>query len=82
MTKHMLEKLHSAYMAEVDKEACKLMMGFSTEEPYFVPRTMLQLQRPTARGPAAHTNPPTSPQNRAAPPPPVDFPPVVEQVSV
>jgi hypothetical protein len=43
MTKHMLEKLHSAYMAEVDKEVCKVMAGFTKEEPYFVPRTMLGL---------------------------------------
>jgi hypothetical protein len=46
MTKHMLEKLHSAYMAEVDKEVCKVMAGFSKEEPYFVPRTMLTLLHP------------------------------------
>jgi hypothetical protein len=33
MTKHMLEKLHSVYMAEVDKEVCKVMTGFSKEDP-------------------------------------------------
>jgi hypothetical protein len=46
MTKHMLEKLHSAYMAEVGKEVCKVMAGLSKEEPYFVPRTMLTLLYP------------------------------------
>jgi hypothetical protein len=46
MTKHMLEKLHSAYMAEVDKEVCKVMVGFSKEELNFVPHTMLTLLHP------------------------------------
>jgi hypothetical protein len=45
MTKHMLDKLHSSYMAEVDKEVCKVMAGFSKEEPYFVPRTHLVLPK-------------------------------------
>ncbi len=39
----MLDQLHSAYMAKVDKEVCKVMAGFSKEEPYCVPRTHLKL---------------------------------------
>jgi hypothetical protein len=46
MTKHMLKKLHSAYMAEVDKEVCKVMAGFRKDEPYFVPGTHLKLLYP------------------------------------
>jgi hypothetical protein len=45
MTKHMLDKLHSSYMCEVDKEVCKVMAGFTKEEPYFVPRTHLELPK-------------------------------------
>jgi hypothetical protein len=45
MTKHLLDKLNASYMAEVDKEVCKVMAGFSKEEPYFVPRTHLQLPK-------------------------------------
>jgi hypothetical protein len=33
-------------MAEVDKEVCKVMAGFSKEEPYFVPGTTLELLSP------------------------------------
>jgi hypothetical protein len=46
MAKHMLEKLRSVYMAEVDKEVCKVRAGFRKEEPYFVPHTMLTLLHP------------------------------------
>jgi hypothetical protein len=45
MTKHMLDKLHSSYMCEVDKEVCKVMAGFTKEEPYFVPRMHLELPK-------------------------------------
>ena len=42
-TKHMLEKMHKSYQAEVDKEACKVMAGFSKDEGYFVEREHLEL---------------------------------------
>jgi hypothetical protein len=45
MTKHMLDKLSSAYLPEVDKEVCKVMAGFGKEESYFVPRTHLELPK-------------------------------------
>jgi hypothetical protein len=42
-TKHMIEKLHSAYQSEVDKETLKVMSGFHKEETRFVPREHLVL---------------------------------------
>jgi hypothetical protein len=45
MTKHMLDKLRSSYMCEVDKEVCKVMASFTKEEPYFVPCTHLELPK-------------------------------------
>ena len=44
-TKHMLEKMHKSYQAEVDKEACKVMAGFSKDEAYFVEREFLELPK-------------------------------------
>jgi hypothetical protein len=41
----MLDKLHSSYMTEVDKEVCKVMVGFDKEELYFVPCTHLELPK-------------------------------------
>jgi hypothetical protein len=32
VTKHTLEKLHKSCQAEADKEACKVMAGFSKDE--------------------------------------------------
>jgi hypothetical protein len=46
MTKHMLEKINSAYQSEVDKTTMKVMAGFSQDESYFVPRTSVELPRP------------------------------------
>jgi hypothetical protein len=46
LTKHMLEKLHKSYQAEVDKETCKVMAGFSKDEGYFVEREFLELPLP------------------------------------
>lgn len=43
MTKHMLEKINSAYQSEVDKTTMKVMAGFSVKESYFVPRTLIGL---------------------------------------
>jgi hypothetical protein len=42
-TKHMLEKFHKSYQAEVDKEACKVMAGFSEDQGYFVEGDFLNL---------------------------------------
>jgi hypothetical protein len=43
MTKHVTDKMHKCYLAEVDKEACKVMAGFSKEdEAYFVEREFLE----------------------------------------
>jgi hypothetical protein len=41
LTKHMLEKFHKSYQAEVDKEACKVMAGFAKDEGYFIEREFL-----------------------------------------
>jgi hypothetical protein len=46
MTKHMLEKMHSAYQSEVDKESMKVMAGYSKEEGYFNENSFIQLPRP------------------------------------
>jgi hypothetical protein len=46
LTKHMLEKFHKSYQAEVDKEACKVMAGFSKAEGYFVEREFVTLPLP------------------------------------
>lgn len=46
MTKHMLEKINSAYQSEVDKKTMKVMAGFSQDESYFVPRTFVELPVP------------------------------------
>jgi hypothetical protein len=46
MTKHMLEKINSAYQSEVDKTTMKVMAGFSQEESYYVPRTLIDLPLP------------------------------------
>ena len=43
LTKHITDKFHRSYQAEADKEACKVYAGFSKEEAYFVPRTLLTL---------------------------------------
>jgi hypothetical protein len=43
MTKHMLEKINSAYQSEVDKTTMKVMAGFSQHESYYVPRTLIDL---------------------------------------
>lgn len=43
LTKHITDKFHRSYQAEADKEACKVYAGFSKEEAYFVPRTLLKL---------------------------------------
>jgi hypothetical protein len=43
MTKHMLEKINSAYQSEVDKKTMKVMAGFSQDESYFVPRASISL---------------------------------------
>jgi hypothetical protein len=43
LTKHMLEKFHSAYQSEVDKESLKVMSGFSRDESRFVPVEHLAL---------------------------------------
>lgn len=43
LTKHMTEKLASCYMPEVEKETVKVMAGFSKDEAYFVPETLLPL---------------------------------------
>jgi hypothetical protein len=42
-TKHMLEKLNSAYQAEMDKMSSKVMAGFGKEEPYVVDYTEIKL---------------------------------------
>jgi hypothetical protein len=42
-TKHMLEKFHKSHQAEVDKEACKVMAGFSKDQGYFVEGDFLNL---------------------------------------
>ena len=42
MTKHVTDKMHKCYLAEVDKEACKVMAGFSKDEAYFVEREFLE----------------------------------------
>jgi hypothetical protein len=39
----MIEKLHSAYQSEVDKETMKVMSGFRKEETRFIPREHLPL---------------------------------------
>jgi hypothetical protein len=44
LTKHMLQKFHSAYQSEVDKESLKVMSGFSREESRFIPVEHLPLQ--------------------------------------
>jgi len=46
MTKHMLEKINSAYQSEVDKTTMKVMAGFSQDESYFVPRTFVATPLP------------------------------------
>jgi hypothetical protein len=44
-TKHMLEKIHSAYMPELDKQACKVMADFGKDEPYVVDYARVKLPR-------------------------------------
>ena len=46
LTKHMIEKIHKSYLPELDKEACKVMAGFSKDEGYFVEREHLELPMP------------------------------------
>jgi hypothetical protein len=43
LTKHMQDKLNKCYLPEVDKEACRVMAGFSKHEAYFVGREHLIL---------------------------------------
>jgi hypothetical protein len=47
-TKHMLEKLHSSYMPEVDKQACKVMADFGKDEPYVVDYARVVLPKDVA----------------------------------
>jgi hypothetical protein len=42
-TKHLLNKFHTAYQSESDKEACKVMAGFSKEEAHFIPEEYLKM---------------------------------------
>jgi hypothetical protein len=42
LTKHMLEKIHSAYQSECDKETLKVMGGQSRDESRFVEREYLE----------------------------------------
>ena len=46
LTKHLIEKIMSAYQSEAEKETLKVMAGFEKNEPYFVPRSLLQLPYP------------------------------------
>ena len=48
LTKHSVEKIHKCYMPELDKEACKVMAGFSKDEAYFVEREFLEPPWPIA----------------------------------
>jgi hypothetical protein len=61
VTKHMLEKLHKSCQAEADKEACKVMSGFSKDEDCFVERKFLKPPWPIVAGP--HQFPPSQVQN-------------------
>jgi hypothetical protein len=45
MTKHMLEKMHSAYQSEVDKESMMVMAGYKKGEGYFNEVSLLRLPR-------------------------------------
>jgi hypothetical protein len=47
-TKHMLEKIHSAYMPEIDKQACKVMADFGKDEPYVVDYARVVLPKDVA----------------------------------
>ena len=43
MTKHLLNKYFKSYASESDKQACKVMAGFSKEEGHFLGRSHLEL---------------------------------------
>lgn len=45
-TKHLLNKFHTSYQSESDKEACKVMAGFSKDEAHFVAEGHLTLPHP------------------------------------
>jgi hypothetical protein len=45
MTKHLLQKLHSSYQSEVDKESMMVMTGYSKGEGYFNEMSLIQLPR-------------------------------------
>jgi hypothetical protein len=42
-TKHLLNKFHTSYQSESDKEACKVMAGFSKSEAHLVPEEYLTM---------------------------------------
>jgi hypothetical protein len=48
MTKHMLEKLHSAYQPEMDRETAKVMSGHERDEPYYQGTSHLPPVRPVS----------------------------------
>jgi hypothetical protein len=43
LTKHLLNKYHTSYQSEADKETCKVMAGFSRSEAHFVPEEYLTM---------------------------------------
>jgi hypothetical protein len=45
ISKHITEKLTSAYMPEIDKQACKVMADFGKDEPYIVDYARVVLPR-------------------------------------
>ncbi len=46
MTKHMIDKLNSAYQPEMDRETAKVMSGHERDEPYFQGTSHLAPPRP------------------------------------
>jgi hypothetical protein len=48
MTKHMLEKLHSAYQPEMDRETAKVMSGHERDKPYYQGTSHLPPVRPVS----------------------------------